>query len=109
YCTQSEICSSKGGLAMKKYLVVLLTVVGTVAFGWGYFQDPAPTRPLTDFVPEGSLLYIEAKDVAGLLNEWNQSPQKSQWIKSDNHSVFERSRLFIRLKQAQEEFATAAG
>jgi len=46
--------------------------------------------------PEGALVYIEGKDFAGLLQDWNSSPEKAQWIKSDNYSVFSNSRLFLR-------------
>ena len=44
-----------------------------------------------------------------LLSDWNSSPQKRQWIQSDNYEVFSRSRLFLRLKGASDQFAAAAG
>jgi hypothetical protein len=60
-------------------------------------------------VPAGSLLYLEAKDFSSLLGDWNSSPQKRQWLQSDNYEVFSRSRLFLRLKGASDQFAAAAG
>ncbi len=60
-------------------------------------------------MPEGALLYIEAKDFAGLLNDWNGSPEKAQWLKSDDYRVFSNSRLLLRLSKASDEFAKAAG
>ena len=44
-----------------------------------------------------------------MLSDWNSSPQKKQWVQSDDYEVFSRSRLFLRLKGAGDQFATAAG
>jgi hypothetical protein len=60
-------------------------------------------------MPEGALLYIEAKDFSGLLKEWSNSPEKAQWVKSDDYRVFSNSRLFLRLSKASDEFAAADG
>lgn len=74
-------------------------------------QEPAATLPesLAGLMPPGAMLYVEAKDFKSLLSDWNDSAEKQSWIKSDNYQVFSRSRLFIKLQQAQSEFATAAG
>jgi len=64
---------------------------------------------LSKFFPSGPLLYLEAKDFSSLLNDWNSSLQKRQWAQSSNYEVFSRSRLFLRLQGAGEQFATAAG
>lgn len=74
-------------------------------------QEPAATPPesLAGLMPPGAMLYLEAKDFKSLLNDWNDSREKQLWLKSDNDQVFSRSRLFIKLQQAQSEFATAAG
>ncbi|HEY6390867.1 MAG TPA: hypothetical protein VIX89_06295, partial [Bryobacteraceae bacterium] len=60
-------------------------------------------------VPPGPLLYLEAKDFGGLLRDWNGSQEKQLWLGSDNFQVFSRSRLYLKLEQAQTEFAAAAG
>jgi len=74
-------------------------------------QEPAATLPesLAGLMPPGAMLYLEAKDFKSLLSDWNDSREKQLWLKSDNYQVFSRSRLFIKLQQAQSEFATAAG
>jgi hypothetical protein len=74
-------------------------------------QEPAapPPESLAGLMPPGALLYLEAKDFKSLLNDWNDSREKQLWLKSDNYQVFSRSRLFIKLQQAQSEFAAAAG
>jgi len=69
----------------------------------------APGRSLARITPSGALLYIEAKDFGALLKDWNASPEKQSWLKSDNYQVFSRSKLFLRLKHDQAEFAKAAG
>jgi hypothetical protein len=74
-------------------------------------QKPAAPLPesLAGLMPPGAVLYLEAKDFQFLLSDWNDSREKQLWLKSDNYQVFSRSRLFIKLQQAQSEFATAAG
>jgi len=67
------------------------------------------SRPLAQVMPAGSLLYLETKDLGSLLKHWNTSPEKQTWVKSDNYQVFSRSKLFLRLKHDQGEFAVAAG
>ncbi|HWZ32171.1 MAG TPA: hypothetical protein VNX18_12595 [Bryobacteraceae bacterium] len=74
---------------------------------WAIAQT-AP-QPLAGIFPAGALLYLEAKDFAGLLADWNGSAEKTAWLQSANHDAFSRSRLFLKLGQAQTEFATAAG
>jgi len=77
---------------------------------WASWQAAAPAAPqLTAMLPQGALLTIEAKDFAGLLKRWSDSPEESAWLKSDNYAAFSRSHLFGRLGDAQTEFARAAG
>jgi hypothetical protein len=71
---------------------------------------PQPTgTPLAKLMPAGPLLYVESPDFAALLHDWNDSSDKKAWLASDNYRVFSRSRLFLRLQEAQEEFAVASG
>jgi hypothetical protein len=74
-------------------------------------QEPAATPPesLAGLMPPGALLYLETSDFKSLLNDWNDSNEKQLWLKSDNYRVFSRSRVFIKLQQAQSEFAAAVG
>ena len=101
---------------MKRSLCIFLSVTLSVAVACLYksaHSAPAPglasARPLDGLVPDGALLYIEARDFAGLLRDWNSSPEKAKWLESDDHSVFSRSRLFLRLQRFFERFGRAAG
>lgn len=87
------------------FIVALVCAAGTAAFR---IASPDETS-LSRFVPAGALLYLEAKDFSALLGDWNSSPQKHQWAQSDSYEVFSRSRLFLRLKGAGDQFAAAAG
>ena len=95
----------------RKLCVLSLAMICVSAMiGWTVYQSqPAPVRPLDQLVPEGALLYIEAKNFSGLLKDWSTSPEKAQWLKSDDYRVFSNSRLFLRLGKASDEFAVAAG
>ena len=95
---------------MKRIGALLLIAVASVGFGWAFYQIAAPAeQPLSKYVPAGPLLYLEAKDFSSLLGTWNSSPEKQQWLTSTSYEVFSRSRLFLRLKGASDQFATAAG
>ncbi len=71
-------------------------------------QGPV-TRPLPELIPAGPLLVLEASDFSSLVHDWNQSSEKGLWLESSNYAAFSRSRLYLRLQQAQGEFAAAAG
>jgi len=92
------------------YALALVTLCVSGIIGWSLYQaQAAPTHPLDQIMPEGSLLYVQAKDFSGLLKDWNGSPERAQWLKSDDYRVFSNSRLFLRLSKASDEFAVAAG
>src|SRR5438270_6705886 len=85
-----------------------LCVSGIIS--WSLFRpQAAPMHPLDQITPEGAMLYIEAKDFSALLKDWNSSAERAQWLKSDDYRVFSNSRLFLRLGQASDQFAAAAG
>lgn len=88
---------------------LLLCAGGLGLAVWALVQAPASPRVLADFVPPGAVLYLEARDFGSLLNDWNSSNEKRRWLASDNYQVFSRSRLFLRLGEARDEFAAAAG
>ena len=86
--------------------VVLPILAGAAAL----LQSPAGSgEPLTRFLPAGPLLAVEATNFSGLLAAWNGSPERAAWLASDNYDAFSRSKLFLRLEEARQEFAAAAG
>jgi hypothetical protein len=89
---------------------LLLTALFCAGIVWADYQAAAPSvTSLSKYVPAGPLLYLEAKDFSSLLADWNSFPQKKQWVKSSNYEIFSRSRLFLRLDGAGDQFAAAAG
>src|ERR1017187_5502890 len=83
--------------------VVLLATILLIVLA----QQPPPA--LSGLFPAGAFLYLEAKDFGGLLADWNGSAAKRAWLTSANYQEFSRSRLFLKLGDAQTEFAAAAG
>jgi len=95
---------------MKRFFIFSGIALACAAIGWVTYLAAAPAPPpLSKYVPAGPLVYVEAKDFSALLSDWNSSSQKKQWLTSDNYGVFSRSRLFLRLKGASDQFAAAAG
>ena len=92
---------------------VAWTAIGVVLATVGaLLQSPAqPPRQarITALLPSGAALVLEAKDFASLVGDWNSSPEKPKWLGSANYEAFSRSRLFLRLKDAYDEFSAAAG
>ena len=93
---------------MKKALAVTTGVLALVAIAW--VQTTASlSRPLSDLVPGGPLIYFEAKDFHSLLNDWNQSAVKRDWLASANHQVFTNSNLLQKLDGLYREYSGVAG
>jgi hypothetical protein len=95
----------------RRALIVAAVLLGASLATFVAARVIAAAEPakLAAMLPDGALLYLESPDFQSIISDWNQSPEKQSWLKSDNYAVFSRSRLFGRLSQAQSEFATAAG
>jgi hypothetical protein len=92
---------------MRRRLLILSAAALAVMMFWALAQ-PAP-QPLSSLFPSGALLYLEARDFGALLADWNGSAEKRDWLASPNYDGFSRSLLFLKLGDAQTQFATAAG
>ncbi|HEV2234070.1 MAG TPA: hypothetical protein VGV68_11765 [Terriglobia bacterium] len=93
---------------MKRLVIFLL--LGAACFGIAAYQSVSPPPPeLSGFLPPDAALVLQARDFASLLDAWNKSSEKQQWLKSANFEVFSRSSLFLRLQDAANEFQAAAG
>ena len=79
-------------------VAVLLSQVG----------QPAPPK-LSEFVPAGPVLYLEAKDFAALLSNWRASQVREHWLSSADYSAFSQSHLFMRLDEVYKDYAGGAG
>jgi hypothetical protein len=95
---------------MKRASLALMAAMISAGLLWAAYQASAPhPTQLSPWFPAGSMLYLEAKDFSSLLAAWNASPQKRTWADSSNYQVFSRSRLFLRLQEAADQFSAAAG
>jgi hypothetical protein len=96
-------------MRVRAALALLLLAAGiAVAYQVHVVQRPVPAS-LSSFVPQDALMTIEAPDFASLLQKWTSSAESKAWLASANYSVFQNSRLFGRLGDAQTSFETAAG
>jgi hypothetical protein len=95
---------------MKRLAGLLCVALACAGLGTAAFRRvPQQDARISRLVPAGPLVYLEAKDFSTLLRDWNSSRQKEAWTRSGNYQIFSRSRLFLRLKEASEQFALAAG
>ncbi len=95
---------------------LLITPLATAIFGaallifaWTPAATPTASGMLAQFMPHGAVLYLETRDCSGMLRDWSAFQTKKDWLASTNFEAFSNSRLFLRLSQAQHEFASAAG
>ena len=94
---------------MKKWLPLAVAGLAMLIATTAWVQTAAQNPPLTRFLPPGPLLVVEARDFSGLLDGWDASPEKAAWLASVNYAEFQRSKLYLRLDEARQEFAAAAG
>ena len=93
---------------MRRLLLFSLIAAALAAMAFWALAQPAP-QSMPGLFPAGALLYLEAKDFGALLRDWNGSAEKRDWLASANYEGFSRSELFLKLGDAQTQFATAAG
>jgi hypothetical protein len=95
---------------MKRVIIFVLIAAACLGVSWGAYQaTTSPELALSRYFPSGALLYLQAKDFSSLLLRWENSDENRLWLKSNNYEVFSRSRLFLRLKDANTEFSKTAG
>jgi hypothetical protein len=92
---------------MKRRLLMSVAAAAVAAIFWAVAQ-PAPA-PMASLFPSGAVVYLEAKDFGALLNDWNASAEKTDWLGSANYDAFSHSQLYLKLADAQTQFAAAAG
>ncbi len=95
---------------MNRAIIFALIAIACLGGSWGAYRATTSAEPaLSRYFPSGALLYLQAKDFSSLLSAWDSSDENRLWLKSNNYEVFSRSRLFLRLKDANTEFSKAAG
>jgi hypothetical protein len=95
---------------MKRILTCFCLALVCASIGRAAFRSSRQSDEiLSKYVPAGPVLYLEAKDFSAIMRDWNSSQQKKWWVQSDSYEVFFRSRLFLRLKAAGDQFASAVG
>lgn len=93
---------------MKRSVLMFASLLTIAIVVWAAVDLAIKPADPARLLPDGALLYIQAKDFQGLLADWSSSKEKRSWLKGDDYAAFSRSRLFERLAQAQGEFSTAA-
>lgn len=93
---------------MRRLFLMSPIVIALAAMIFWALAQPAPP-PIASQFPAGAVLYLEARDFGALLADWNRSAEKRDWLASTNYDAFSRSQLFLKLGDAQTQFAAAAG
>ncbi len=90
---------------MKKAVIGVTAAAGL----WMLAQNVTAPRPLSEITPAGPVMYLEARNLASVIADWDQSQEKTAWLGSASFQVFSRSRLFLRLKEVFDQYAAATG
>ena len=94
---------------MKNRMLVVGALLLTGIAAWLGAQALAPVKPPAELMPAGALFYVEARNFAKLVSDWDGSPEKKAWLESVNYQSFARSHLLTRLSEARKSFTDAAG
>ncbi|HMG36216.1 MAG TPA: hypothetical protein VKM94_19925 [Blastocatellia bacterium] len=90
-------------------LVLLIVVASTIS------SDAQQTAPLAEqlklatAMPSGAMLYIQTRDLGGLMRHWLSSPVRKGYYDSKSFSAFSHSHLFLKLQDRKKDFETALG
>jgi hypothetical protein len=93
---------------MKRFFSIAIAILAGTAVLWAAAQLTSTHTELASLFPDDALLYLQAKDFHSLLKDWDGSEEKRAWLEGADYQAFNRSRLFERLSQAQDEFSAAA-
>lgn len=91
---------------IRQLLAAAVVLAALAPLAW---VQNADVQSLSRYLPVGPVVALEARDFHSLLAAWDASPEKAAWLASDNYSAFSRSKLFLRLQEAQAELAAATG
>jgi hypothetical protein len=94
---------------MNRPVTATVLAISALGLAWLVAQNAPAPNSLSSLFPGGALVYVEARDLSALLRDWNTSQEKRLWLASSNYEVFSRTRLFMRLGEAQQQFAETAG
>lgn len=72
-------------------------------------QNAASRKSLAEITPGNALVWIEAKDLKGLVSAWNASQEKKNWLDSSTYQSYIRSKLALRLEEVQKAYADGVG
>jgi hypothetical protein len=89
-------------------LTPLVVLVSCVLFALPMLQT-ASDMDIATLLPPGAMIYLESHDLLGQLQRWSDSDVKQRWLASANFSEFEKSRLYLRLKDRLQEFNLLSG
>jgi len=92
---------------MKK--AALLAALLAAGAGYVFLQTNPPRPNLPGFMPGGALLYLETPDFTHLLQDWDSSQVKTEWLASADYAAFSRSNLFSKLHDVYTQYGQAAG
>ena len=93
---------------MKNIIFGVAAVLSLAAVAWVQVNAPAP-RALASLIPAGPMVYLEAKDFAALLADWNRSGVKRDWLASTTSRVYANSNLGQKLAGLYQEYGLVAG
>lgn len=78
-------------------MAVVTAAVAWAALGGSTARAEGPTR-FAASMPRGALVYLEARDLHGLMGRWLGSETRRRYFESASYRSFTRSKLYLKLK-----------
>lgn len=98
---------------MNKKRAILAMLIAFLAM-WRYSDGQAqqPVRDqmrLAGVMPRGALVYVQARDLSGLMKAWLASGGRNKFYKSKSYAAFTKSRIYLKLQDRLNDFEKAVG
>ncbi|MFP5260766.1 MAG: hypothetical protein ACLGJB_02530 [Blastocatellia bacterium] len=98
---------------MKITRVILFLAVAVAAAS--HRSDGQQARPVAEqlrlagVMPAGAMVYVQARDLSGLMKAWLSSSVREKFYKSASFEAFSNSRIYLKLQDRRKDFESALG
>lgn len=93
----------------KKLMWTSLALLPLAVWLGAQVRSTAARKSLAEITPGNALVWVETKDLKGIVSAWNGSQEKKTWLGSGTYQSYMRSKLALRLEEVQKAYADGIG
>ena len=98
---------------MKTTRIILFLIIAVVAAS--HRSDGQQARPVAEqlrlagAMPIGAMVYVQTRDLSGLMKAWLSSSVHEKFYKSASFTAFSKSHIYLKLQDRKKDFESALG